>query len=41
MNVVSGALSSASDVGDALITAITNGGTAEAMTNFLSGLTTD
>lgn len=41
MNVVSGALGSANDIGDALITAITNGGTAEAMTNFLSGLTTD
>jgi len=39
MNVVKEALGGANDIGDAFITAITKGGTSEAMTDFLSNLT--
>jgi hypothetical protein len=37
MDIVSKALGSANNIGDALITAITNGGDKEAMSNFLAG----
>ena len=39
MDIVSEVLSSANNIGDALITAITNGGDKEAMSNFLSNFT--